>query len=48
MKHASNDNFSAFLDDPEEDREVEAARERTVHLRVHDGIAMRSLANFFE
>jgi hypothetical protein len=26
MKHASNDNFSAFLDDPEEDREVEATR----------------------
>jgi len=26
MKHARNDNFCAFLDDPEEDREVEATR----------------------
>jgi len=26
MKHTSNDNFRAFLDNPEEDREVEATR----------------------
>jgi len=48
MEHASNDNLGAFLDDPEEDREVETARQRTAHLRVHDGIATRPLANLFE